>query len=41
MCDANSDGRLTVDELLDNHDIWVDSDATEYGQQLKYVHDEL
>ena len=41
MCDENSDNFLSYDEVLENNDVWLDSDATEYGQQLKYIHEEL
>jgi len=41
MCDENNDNLLQYDEVLENNDVWLDSDATEYGQQLKYIHDEL
>ena len=40
MCDEDEDERLTPDEIVDNHDLWVDSDATEYGAQLRH-YDEL
>ena len=33
MCDEDEDERLTPDEIVENHDLWVDSDATEYGAQ--------
>jgi len=41
MCDENNDNFLSYDEVLENNDVWLDSDATEYGQQLKYIHQEL
>jgi len=41
MSDEDGDGLLTVEEVLSNHDLWVDSDATQFGQQLRYAHDEL
>jgi len=41
MCDENNDSFLQFDEVLANNDVWLDSDATEYGQQLKYIHTEL
>lgn len=40
-CDENKDGRLTSDEILQNHDLWLESDATDYGQQLLKNHDEF
>jgi len=40
MCDEDEDERLTPDEIVENHDLWVDSDATEYGAQLRH-YDEL
>lgn len=39
-CDRNEDGRLTIEEIIDEMDIWIDSDATEYGEQLR-LYDEL
>merc|ERR1711970_289506 len=41
MCDENGDGFLSKNEIMDNHELWLDSDATEYGQQLRYAHEEL
>jgi len=41
MCDEDKDGKLTIDEILENHEVFLDSDATEYGQQLRFIHDEL
>jgi len=41
MCDTNKDGALTLEEVLANHEVFLDSDATEYGQQLRWAHDEL
>jgi len=41
MCDENGDGVLSKNEIMDNHELWLDSDATEYGQQLRYAHEEL
>jgi len=40
MCDEDEDEKLTPDEIVENHDLWVDSDATEYGAQLRH-YDEL
>jgi len=39
-CDQNNDDKLTVEEILENHSLWVDSDATDYGRYL-LEHDEL
>lgn len=36
--DANGDGILTKEEILDKYDLWVGSAATNYGQNL---HEEL
>ena len=41
MSDEDGDTLLTVSEVLANHDLWVDSDATQFGQQLRFAHDEL
>lgn len=41
MSDEDQDGLITLAEVLDNHDLWVDSDATQFGQQLRFIHDEL
>jgi len=40
MCDEDEDEKLTPEEIVENHDLWVDSDATEYGAQLRH-YDEL
>jgi len=39
-CDSDDNSRLSVEEILNNHNIWVDSDATDYGRYL-LDHDEL
>lgn len=39
--DLNKDGRLSFDEVLDRHDLWVGSAATEYGQSLRHDPAEL
>jgi Ca2+-binding EF-hand superfamily protein len=39
--DMNHDGKLTFDEILDRHDLWVGSAATDYGQELKHDAGEL
>lgn len=36
-----ADGRLTMQEILDRHDIWVGSAATDYGNSLKHDPAEL
>nr|CAB3265500.1 reticulocalbin-2-like [Phallusia mammillata] len=40
-CDTNADSKLTVSEILNNHELWLESDATDYGKQLLQNHDEL
>lgn len=41
--DDNQDGKLSVDEIVDHHDIFVGSEATDFGQQLENsrIFDEL
>merc|ERR1711953_144344 len=39
--DSNEDKALTVKEVLDNHHIFVSSQATDFGQDLHYHRDEL
>ncbi|KAH9413402.1 Calcium ion binding [Dermatophagoides pteronyssinus] len=40
--DTNHDNRLSIDEIIDNHDVFVGSEATDFGQQLHtHVTDEL
>lgn len=40
--DANHDGKLSKQEVLDNYDLFVSSEATEYGEALApLTHDEL
>jgi len=34
--DMNNDHVLTFDEVLDRHDLWVGSAATDYGEGLKH-----
>ena len=36
--DKDKDGQLTVEEVKDQHELWVGSEATDYGDML---HDEL
>ena len=37
--DADDDGVLTKDEILDKYEAWVGSAATDYGSQLNKLHD--
>lgn len=39
--DDNSDGKLSVDEIVNHHDIFVGSEATDFGDRLNKIHDEL
>lgn len=39
-CDTDNNDLLSVEEIINNHNIWVDSDATDYGRYL-LDHDEL
>lgn len=39
--DLNRDGKLTFSEILDRHDLWVGSAATDYGQELRHDPSEL
>lgn len=42
MADTNHDNKLSIDEIVDNHDVFVGSEATDFGQQLHtHVNDEL
>jgi len=34
--DMNHDDILTFDEILDRHDLWVGSAATDYGEELRH-----
>lgn len=36
--DADHDNVLTFTEILDNHDIFVGSEATDYGEHLQNIH---
>lgn len=38
--DKNKDGELSSDEVKEQHELWVGSEATEYGEMLER-HDEL
>lgn len=40
-CDLNNDEKLSAEEILSNHDLWVESDATDYGKKLLMDHDEF
>ena len=40
-CDADKDERLSASEIINNHDLWVESDATDYGKKLLMDHDEF
>lgn len=40
--DKNKDGRLSIDEIVDQHDLFVGSEATNYGDHLENMkHEEL
>lgn len=39
--DDNKDGKLSVEEVVSHHDIFVGSEATDYGERLNHVRDEL
>ncbi len=39
--DDDVDGRLTFREVLDHHDLFVGSEATDYGEMLHRIDDEL
>ena len=32
--DANEDGKLTADEIMENHQIWLHTEATDFGRKL-------
>jgi hypothetical protein len=36
--DEDVDGKLSVDEILNNHDLFVGSEATDYGEHLQDPH---
>lgn len=41
-CDDNKDGQLSIDEIVNNYDVFMESEVTEYGDKLKEMHhDEL
>jgi len=33
-CDQNQDGKLTSDEIIENHQIWLHTEATDFGRRL-------
>jgi len=37
-CDINGDKVLSYQEALDQHDVFVGSEATDYGDQLHNLH---
>lgn len=37
-CDDNDDNTLSFDEVLDHYDIFVGSEATDYGDHLHNIH---
>lgn len=39
--DTNKDGVLSIDEIVDHHEIFVGSEATDYGEHLHKYKDEL
>ncbi|XP_067935590.1 calumenin-like isoform X2 [Watersipora subatra] len=39
--DSDKDGSLTKEEIVDNHDLFVGSQATDFGEAFKYDHDEF
>jgi Ca2+-binding EF-hand superfamily protein len=39
--DDDGDGKLSVSEIVSHHDIFVGSEATDYGERLNSVRDEL
>lgn len=39
--DDNDDNKLSVDEIVKHHDVWVGSEATDFGERLQKLHDEL
>ena len=38
-CDTDGDEKLSVEEIINNKDLWLESDVTDYGQMLN--HEEL
>lgn len=41
QADSDRDGELTIDEIIHSHDVFVGSQATDFGSQLHKPHDEL
>lgn len=42
VADKNKDGKLSVDEIVDEHRTFVGSEATNFGEDLHFVgHEEL
>lgn len=39
--DSDKDGRLSIQEIIDHHEIFVGSEATDYGEHLHKFKDEL
>ncbi|XP_065646264.1 calumenin-B [Hydra vulgaris] len=39
--DADDDGKLTKSEVVEKYDLFVGSQATDFGEALKYKHDEM
>ena len=39
--DSDGDGKLTRDEILDKYDLFVGSQATDFGEALTRKHDEF
>lgn len=40
-CDVDGDDKLSIDEIVNNHLIWIESEATDFGAHLLKNHDEL
>ena len=41
-CDEDKDGRLTLDEIVKNYEVFLESELTDHGDRLKELHhDEL
>ena len=36
----DDDEKLTAEEIIEEDELWIDSDATQFGQTLRYL-DEL
>lgn len=36
--DDDHDGHLSFEEILDHHDVFVGSEATDYGDHLNNIH---